>query len=79
MPYDTLVVELGISRRTVSRVFASFDILFVFLLWIYRKSWKQNATKVGNKTPQKLETNVNKEKQMPLRLPDLKIVITGTQ
>ena len=43
------------------------------------KSWKQNATKVGNKTPQKLETNVNKEKQMPLRLPDLKIVITGTQ
>ncbi|MCI6525233.1 MAG: helix-turn-helix domain-containing protein [Bacilli bacterium] len=23
MPYDTLVVELGISRRTVSRVFVS--------------------------------------------------------
>lgn len=37
-------------------LFVSFDILFVFLLWIYRKSWKQNATNIGTKIPQKLET-----------------------
>lgn len=40
-------------------LFVSFDILFVFLLWIYRKSWKQNATNIGTKIPQKLEKNVN--------------------
>lgn len=46
------------------------------------KSQKQNTAKVKNKMPQ-IENLIKKynetEKLMPMRLPDLKIVITGTK
>ena len=38
----------------------------------YHKSWKQNTAKVGNKMPQKLETNINiwsSDRGVPLDAP----------
>ena len=55
-------------------LFVSFDILFVFLLWIYRKSWKQNATNIGTKIPQKLEAKCRKSWKQSV---SIVIILTG--